>query len=330
METLELSQTGRVVVARYADPPSNFVTAALIRDLDLLTKAVEADPSVGAVVLTGGVDGRFLGHAEPSALRDTSAMAPRLPAPLLQIGVRALDLVLRLPGADTAAERFGGAAGVGAVWAHRWRQTILRMNSSGAVYLSAINGPALGGGFELALACDLRCAADDARIVLGNIEILAGLSTGGGASQRLARMLGTARTLDLLLDGATLTVQQALQAGIVEAVVPPAELLEYTCATAARLATRPRTAVRAVKHSVYFGASQPLSQGLRTEAAAFLGAASSATAHRRLTALVDDVAVLGDTPFLARPQSWRDGTRVGRKYAVPEHDHGSAPLPAPS
>ncbi|WP_280449549.1 hypothetical protein [Nocardia brasiliensis] len=113
METLELSQTGRVVVARYADPPSNFVTAALIRDLDLLTKAVEADPSVGAVVLTGGVAGRFLGHAEPSALRDTSAMAPRLPAPLLQIGVRALDLVLRLPGGAPPRPRGRGGGGGG-------------------------------------------------------------------------------------------------------------------------------------------------------------------------------------------------------------------------
>ncbi|WTL60417.1 enoyl-CoA hydratase-related protein [Nocardia sp. NBC_01499] len=203
------------------------------------------------------------------------------------------------------------------------------MNRSGAVYLSAINGPALGGGFEIALACDLRYAADDEHIVLGNIEVLAGLSTGGGGSQRLARMLGTARALDLLLDGATLTVREALDAGIVQSVVSPADLLEHTHATAARLAARPRTALSALKYSVYFGASQSLTQGLLTEAAEFLGAASATAAHRRLSALVDDVAALGETPFVAQPQAWRDGTRVGRKYAVPERNPAVATRPVP-
>ena len=76
------------------------------------------------------------------------------------------------------------------------------MNRSRCVYLAAVSGPTLGGGHELALACDLRYAADDPSVMLGQIEILAGVVPGGGGTQRLARIVRTARALELVLEGA--------------------------------------------------------------------------------------------------------------------------------
>src|SRR3712207_3729721 len=111
---------------------------------------------------------------------------------VMEFVVPVLNSVLRLPGLARALERFGGDLGKGIVLGYRWKQTILRMNRSGVVYVAAINGPALDGGLEIALACDLRYAADAAHLRMSQSEMLVGTIPGGG-SQRLLRMLGTAR-----------------------------------------------------------------------------------------------------------------------------------------
>ena len=95
-----------------------------------------------------------------------------------------------------ALERFGGDLGKGIGWLYRWKRTTLRMNRSHVVYIAAINGPTLEGGLEIALACDLRYAADAASLRMGQCEMLVGVIPGGGGSQRMLRMLGTARAFE--------------------------------------------------------------------------------------------------------------------------------------
>jgi enoyl-CoA hydratase/carnithine racemase len=229
LETLELEQDGRVLTARYSSPPLNFATTAFIRDLDRLTSAVDRDPTVGAVVLTGGVEGRFLTQADPRELGGLQSLPhPQLPMRLLEPVVPLLILVLGLPGLVPALERFGGPPGKGIVWGYRWKRTILRMNRSPVVYLAAINGPALGGGQEIALACDVRYAADAEHLRMSQIEMLVGTTPGGGGSQRLLRMLGTARALEHILECVPLTAQEALAAGLVHRLVPAERLLAET------------------------------------------------------------------------------------------------------
>jgi enoyl-CoA hydratase/carnithine racemase len=262
-------------------------------------------------VLTGGVEGRFLTHADPLELAEMIDLPhPQLPAALLEPGLRLQNIALRLPGLARAVERHGGAVGKGLVWGYRWKRTTLRMNRSSAVYLAAINGPTLGGGHELALACDLRYAADADHILLGQIETLAGLIPGGGGTQRLPRMLGTSRALEHMLEGTPITARHAHELGLVHKLIEPDQLLAETQATAARLARRSPVAIAALKRSVYSASSRPLARGLDCELAGFLAAGSTAAMKRTITAFREDLARYEDTPFLADPQPWIDGTRT--------------------
>jgi enoyl-CoA hydratase len=311
LQTLRLDQRGRVLTARYASLPLNFVTSSCVRELDTLTRAVDRDNSVGAVVLTGGVDGRFLTHADPTELGAVATSPlPPLPVAVLRPVWRVTRTLLRLPGAPQAAIRLGGPLGLAGEWGYRWRRTILRMNRSSTVYIAAINGPTTGGGHEIALACDLRLVSDAPHIRLGQIEILAGLIPGGGGTQRLPRMIGTAKALEHILDGTPLTAAQALHIGLVNAIVPDDELLTRAQDSAARLARRSPTAIRAAKRATYFAASKPLGRGLDHELAGFLASGLAHAVNNTLAAFTADLHRLGDSPLSTGSADWVDGTRV--------------------
>lgn len=311
LETIELEQNGRVLTARIVAPPLNFVTPEVVRDLDQLTRAADRDDSIGAIVLTGGLPGRFLTHADPRALTGMIELPhPFIPARAAAPFVPVLNTTLRVPGAARLLERYGGGLGAGLVWGHRWKRTTLRMNRSRVVYLAAINGPALGGGHEIALACDLRYAADAAHVVLGQIESLANLIPGGGGTQRLPRLIGAARAIELTLEGAPVSAREGLRLGLVHQLFPADDVLAETQATAARLATRNPVVIAELKRAVYFGTDRSLPRGLDHELAAFLSTGTTTAATRTTRAFFDDLDRLGDTPFLAEPKAWLDGTRV--------------------
>jgi len=310
LETLQLEQDGRVLTARFSNPPLNFMTTGFIRELDQLTRSVAQDPTVGAVVLTGGVEGRFLTHLDAQELAGIGDLPhPKLPMHAAEVVVLVLNAVLRLPGVASLLERFGGAPGKGIVMGQRWKRLTLRMNRSAAVYLAAINGPVLDGGLEIVLACDLRYAADAAHLRMGQMEMLVALIPGGGGSQRLLRMFGPARVLEHVLEGVPLTAQEALEHGLVHRVVPEQRLLTEAQATAARLARRSPTAVAALKRCLYFGTDRRFSRALDLETAGFLAAGSTKAAGGVLKPFIEDFERLGDTPFLADPGPWIDGTR---------------------
>src|SRR5918994_3254761 len=129
LETLHLEQNGRVLTARFSNPPLNFMTTAFIRELDQLTRSVDRDPTVGAVVLTGGVEGRFLTHLDAQELAGIADLPhPKLPMQAAEVVVLVLNVVLRVPGMASLLERFGGAPGKGIVMGHRWKRLTLRMN----------------------------------------------------------------------------------------------------------------------------------------------------------------------------------------------------------
>lgn len=309
-ETLQLSQVGRVLTARFSNPPLNFMTTGFIRELDELTRAVDRDPTVGAVVLTGGVERRFLTHLDAGELAGIASFPhPRLPMRLAQVIVPVLNAVLRLPGVAGLLERFGGAPGKGVVMGHRWKRLTLRMNRSAAVYVAAINGPVLDGGLEIVLACDLRYAADAAHVTMAQMELLVALIPGGGGSQRMVRMLGSARVIEHVFEGVPLTAREAFEHGLVHRVVPEDRLLVEAQATAARLARRSPAAVAALKRCVYFGTDRGLSRALDLETAGFLAAGSTKAAGAVLKPFLEDLERLGDTPFIADPGPWIDGTR---------------------
>ena len=310
-DTLELAQAGRVLTVRFSHPPLNFMPFAFIRDLDRLTRAADDDPSVGAIVLTGGIDGRFLTHLEAAELSAIQkALRVRLPMGVLYRLIPALNWLAGLPGLAGALERFGGGLGKGIALGVRWKRSTLRMNRSAIVYVAAINGPALDGGLEIALACDLRYATDRPTVRISQSELLVGIAPGGGGSQRIVRMLGSARAIEHMLEAVPLTASEALALGLIHRIVSDDRLMAEAQATAARMARRQPVSVRALKRAVYFGIDRPLPAALDFELAGCTAAGVTAGARRAAQPYVDDLARLGDTPFLADPGPWVAGTRV--------------------
>ncbi len=132
-----------------------------------------------------------------------------------------------------------------------------------SVTIASISGFALGGGCELALACDLRIASTRAK--LGQPEILLGIIPGGGGTQRLARLVGPARAKDLIFSGRQLSGAEALDIGLVDRVVDPDELEGATYRWAAEFAAGPRRALALAKSAIDGGLEGSLGDGLRLE-----------------------------------------------------------------
>jgi len=137
----------------------------------------------------------------------------------------------------------------------------------GKPVIAAINGYALGGGCELAMACTIRIAADTAK--LGQPEINLGLVPGYAGTQRLARIVGKGRALELLLTGEQITAQEALRLGLVNRVVPAAELMTEARKLAAALAAKAPIAIRYILEAVNKGLEMPLAQAQIFEATLF-------------------------------------------------------------
>lgn len=217
----------------------NALDRRTIEELHQAASSAAADLAVRAVILTGAGEKAFVAGADITELQHLSA---------------------------PAAEQY----------ATRGQELMWRLENLGKPVIAAINGYALGGGLELAMACTFRYAAEHAR--LGLPECSLGLIPGFGGTQRLPRLVGRARALELILTGAQITAAEALAAGLVEKVVPGAELLEQTREAAARIASRSLVSTRAVLKVVAEGLNLPPDGGCRLEAAYFGVVAASVDA----------------------------------------------------
>jgi enoyl-CoA hydratase/carnithine racemase len=284
---------GRVIVATLANPPHGLMTHAMVAELDALVSEVERDEGIGAVVLHGAHPERFLAHYDvEELLAGARAAGMRVTPGQAGAALHAVRAVARVPG---GAGAIGRTPAAGMLMLERFHELFLRMNRVGATFVAAIDGSALGGGCELSLACDLRYMSDG-DFVIGQPEILLGIIPGGGGTQRLARLLGSGKALELVLEGTALSPREALEIGLVNRVIAAERLLDEAVETAHRLARRPRVAVAAAKRAVYDGGSAGLAQGLHVERAAFMATLTSAAAARGLQAYLDGLEASGELP----------------------------------
>ncbi|MGB8943221.1 MAG: enoyl-CoA hydratase-related protein [Streptomyces sp.] len=152
--------------------------------------------------------------------------------------------------------------------------------------VAAVTGYALGGGCELALCADFRIAADNAK--LGQPEILLGLIPGAGGTQRLARLVGPSKAKDLIFTGRMVKADEALTMGLVDRVVPAAEVYEQAHQWAARLAQGPALALRAAKESVDAGLETDIDTGLAVERTWFAGLFATEDRERGMRSFVEE------------------------------------------
>jgi enoyl-CoA hydratase len=153
------------------------------------------------------------------------------------------------------------------------------------VTIAAVTGYALGGGLELALACDLRVVSADAR--LGQPEILLGIVPGGGATQRLPRLVGVSRAKDLIYTGRHVGADEAMRIGLADRVVAADQVLDEALALAAELATGPLEALAAAKRVIDKGVDAPLAQALQLEVDAFVSVSHTEDARLGVTSFLE-------------------------------------------
>ncbi|MBU5959934.1 enoyl-CoA hydratase/isomerase family protein [Pseudomonas aeruginosa] len=289
---LRVEQRGRVLQVLLDNPPANFLTTAVMQELADLLEDLEQRQDIGAVILSGAADGVFLTHFDVDEIE--RAVAPitfSMPAWLTRLLLESESLLRHLPGARKLLRRtlLAGVADM-----NLFHEVTAHMRRMDKVFIAAINGLALGGGCELALACDLRLMAEDDQVerFLGQPEVLIGLIPGGGGTQMLARSLGVARALELCLEGQLLEPRQALALGLVNGLAPAEELLEAADALAQRLSRRSPQAVRLIKRSIYQAASSDWTEGMASEKAGFLSAASQGNTRRAMREYIERVRTI--------------------------------------
>jgi enoyl-CoA hydratase len=253
---LTLRRDGGVATVTLDRPRAlNALDAGLLRELLRVIRDLRRDGNVRALVITGAGDKAF------SAGADIAAMA-----------------------AMSAAD--------GYAYARLGHEVMARLEALEFPVVAAVNGLALGGGLELALACDLIVAVERAR--LGQPEINLGLIPGFGGTQRLARRVGLGRARELIYLGRQLGSDEALRIGLVDRVVPAERLAEEAAALAAELAAKAPIALRQAKRATAIAADADLETGCRYEVEAFA-----------VTFATDD-RVEGLRAFLEkRPPAWK-------------------------
>jgi enoyl-CoA hydratase len=230
-EMLQVERDGAIAVVTITRPKVlNALNAATLAELGHAFETLGADDGVRAIVLTGAGEKSFVAGA------DINELAVQTP----------------VQGKEHAA------AG---------QRLFDRIEALGKPVIAAINGFALGGGCELAMACTVRLAADTAR--LGQPEVNLGIVPGYGGSQRLPRLVGRGRALELLLTGDMIPAARAYEMGLVNRVVPAAELMTEARRLAATLAGKAPVAVRYILEAVHHGAEMPLAEAQHLEATLF-------------------------------------------------------------
>ena len=208
----------------------NALNRALFNDLESAFLEIASDASVRAVILTGTGEKAFAAGADISEVAQTNALQGQA---LAARGQAVFDLI----------------------------------ENCGKPVIAAVNGFALGGGCELAMACTFRIASETAR--LGQPEVKLGLIPGYGGSQRLPRLVGKGAALKLLLTGDMIGSAEALRIGLVDEVVPAAELIARAETLAKTIAAQSASAVRSCIEVVNAGYDLPIAAALEMEAARF-------------------------------------------------------------
>ncbi len=208
-------------------PPANSYDLAFVREFSAAIEQVGADPGIRAVIVKSALEKFYSAGAD---VKFFSSGTHESNMEMIRAEHESLEKIGRIP----------------------------------KIFIAMIGGHALGGGLEIALACDLRFCGDGG-FRIGLPEVTLGLLPGNGGTQRLARLIGKNRALDLMIQGRPVTPAEALALGIVDRVFPQAELVTRTMEYASRIAQGASFAIGRIKLAVNEGTNMPLTDGLAFE-----------------------------------------------------------------
>ncbi|MDH3200601.1 MAG: enoyl-CoA hydratase-related protein [Myxococcales bacterium] len=248
LSVLQYEVVDWVAVIRMSHPPVNALGPAFLEDLEKVLERLGKPGEARAVLITSAIPGVFSAGDDVSQLREIDDS-------LLELHPRAVatfDAFEALPVPTVAA----------------------------------INGHALGGGFELALTCDFRFMATGSGLV-GLPEVRLGMIPAFGGTQRLTQLVGKAKALELMFKGLQLEPEDALKAGLINAVFPTKELYEHSLDYAARLARQATGALASIKSAVNVGLHEGFKRGMEEEARVFRQNIRSHDAKEGVEAFLD-------------------------------------------
>jgi len=239
-----------LVTVLYVNRPQvlNAINRETLGEIADATRAFVADDAQGALVVTGQGEKAFISGAD---INELSTLGPSAAEDISRFGQRVVDLLEQSP----------------------------------KPVIAAVNGYAFGGGCELALACHMRLASENA--VLGLPEVKLGIIPGYGGTQRLPRLVGPGRALELILSGRNVKADEAERIGLVNRIVPQAELVIEAVKLAQAILKNGPLAVAAALECVVRGMQLPQEQGLRFESGRFGILAASEDMHEGLQAFLD-------------------------------------------
>ncbi len=246
---VSLERDNGVGIIKLNNPPANAYDHAVMKELDDAIYEIRFDPGIKAVVVASDLPRFFSAGANVQALKEGNAYYRA-----------AFDL-----------------------HAH---EVLAKIERTPKVFIAAISGHCLGGGLEIALACDLRFMVNE-NAMIGLTEANLGVIPGTGGTQRLPRLVGMSRALDLMITGATLSPQQALEIGLVNRVVVADQLMSETMAYAQKVASGPSFAAGLIKLAAVQGAQLPMDGALLLERELLNRVFASADAMEGMTAFLE-------------------------------------------
>ncbi len=211
-------------------PPVNALDQKTVSELGQAMDELEKRPEAKIIILTGGGDKAFVAGADITAFTGLNRVT---------------------------AEQFALSI----------QSILLKMEGSKKVVICAINGLALGGGCEVAMACDIRIASEKAK--LGQPEVNLGVMPGAGGTQRLPRLVGKGRAMELVFTTDAISADEARAIGLVNRVVPPGSLLEEAKKMAKKILAKGPVAITLAKRAINEGLEMDLKEGLKLEAKLF-------------------------------------------------------------
>jgi enoyl-CoA hydratase/carnithine racemase len=244
----------RIATLTIDHPPVNSFNRQVVTELEEAIDELLANDEVKAIVITGGGTNAFVAGAD----------------------IPEIKALLDSPGEDYAVAR---------EFIEKGQRLFLKIERATKPIIAAINGFALGGGLELAMACHMRVCSDRAR--LGQPEINLGIIPGWGGTQRLPRIVGKGKALELILTADMITAQEAYRLNLVNKVVPAGAVLKEARDLARKIISKSKFPITAALRAIEQGLTLPLEEGLRVEAEQFVSLAETEDIREGINAFLE-------------------------------------------
>ena len=260
-ENLKVEDNGHVVICNLTNPPTHTFTSKSLMEVHDFLDQMEKKKDLRVLAFTGGGEDVFIKHYEVGEL------------------------------AESAEKNISEAKEVSSEYSppkelHHFHKMLLRLRDIEAIVIAGINGNTAGGGCEFALGCDLRIMSEGP-YAIGLPETSVGILPGGGGTQRLARLIGSSRALDLILHARLLSPQEAFEFGLINKLVPHERFREELMTYCLDLASRAPIALRQVKKIIHHGLDKTLEEGLLMEQEAFDVTMRSNDAAKAMRSMLD-------------------------------------------